>query len=472
MSSQIVSEDQRTAKLKIEIPAEEFQKSLQKAYRKNAKHFQVPGFRKGKVPYQLAVRSYGESILYDDALEDCVPKAYEAALEENDLKVYSDPRFNVTEIGGDVGLTLEVDVALKPEVELGAYEGVEAYRPAVDVEDAQIDAKIEEAREGIARMVTITDRPIENGDFVTIDYQGLKDDVPFEGGTAEGYRLEIGSGSFIPGFEEGLIGHELDEDVELPLTFPESYHADELAGADVIFRVKIHEIQAKELPDLDDEFVRDVSETSDTMDEYREEIRRELAEQQEAAADREFEQNIVRKIADDSTIEMSDLMVEDEVDRMVEQQSRQFAMYGLNFNDFLQYSGQTLAEFREHQADQARQMIKEAWCVETIREKEGDRFELTDEEFDEAVEDVAGKYGVSTDVFKDQYLKSEHDREHFRHDRETAKLLDWLRDVSVATDVMPEPEAHEHDEDCDCDHDHDEDCDCGHDHDGDGHEAE
>lgn len=443
MPSQKVSEEKRTVRISVQVTPEEFKKSLLAAHRKNARHFQVPGFRKGKAPYSVVVRHYGESILYDDALEVALPKAYEEALEEHEIAPFSDPRFNVKEIGAETGLAFDVDVALKPHVELGKYEGLEAYRPPVEVEESAIDEKIEAARERVSRLVPVTDRAIEAGDRVTIDYEGFHNDVPFEGGTAEGHQLEIGSGSFIPGFEEGLIGHETGEALDLPLTFPAEYHAEDLAGQDVVFKVKIHEITVKELPELDDEFVRDVSDSCDTLEEYKDEIRSELLEEKNKEADAAFEQNIIDLIVADSTIELSDLIVEDEVDRAIERQQQQFAMYGLNFADFLSYSGKTITDYRDEQAEHAKKVITSAWVIESMRQQEKERFELSEEELDQAILEAAEKQGVSAEVFREQYLKTEHDLEHFEHDQENLKLLKWLKDVSVATDVAPEPEVEE-----------------------------
>lgn len=447
MPSQKVSEEKRTALIAVQVTPEEFRESLQAAHRKNARHFQVPGFRKGKAPYPVVVRHYGEGVLYDDAIEIALPKAYEEALTEHDIAPFSDPRFNVKEIGGESGLVFDVEVALKPAVELGKYEGLEAYRPPVKVDESEIDEKIEVARGRVSRLAPVSDRPIQEGDRVTIDYEGFHNDVPFEGGQAEGHLLEIGSGSFIPGFEEGLIGHEVGEEIDLPLTFPSEYHAEDLAGQDVVFKVKIHEITVKELPEIDDEFVRDVSDTCDTLEEYRAEIRSDLEEEKNKEADAAFEQNIIDLIVKDSTIELSDLIVEDEVEHALERQQRQFSMYGLNFADFLSYQGQSIADYRNEQAEHARKVIESAWVVETMRLKEKERFELSEEELEQAISEAAEKQGVSTEVFREEYLKTEHDVEHFEHDQENLKLLKWLKEVSVVTDVAPEPEVVEDEED-------------------------
>ncbi len=443
MSSQKVSEDKRTALLSVELSPEEFRQSLQAAHRKNARYFQVPGFRKGKAPYPIVVRHYGESVLYDDALEIALPKAYEEALEEQEIAPYSDPRFNVKEIGGDTGLIFEVSVALKPEVELGDYQGLEAYRPAVEVQESELDERIEAARERVSRLVPVTDRAIREGDRVTIDYQGFLNDTPFEGGQADGHKLEIGSGTFIPGFEEGLIGHEGGEEFDLPLTFPEDYHADDLAGQAVVFKVKIQEVQVKELPELDDDFVRDVSDSCDNLEEYREQIRQDLIKEKTEEADNTFSQNIIDRIVAGSRIQLSDLIVEDEVDRAMERQQQQFSMYGLNFGDFLQYSGKSLDDYREEQAGRARKVIESAWVIEAMREKEEERFKLSEEELEAAIGETAEKEGISAELFREQHLKTDHDLEHFRHDYENLKLLEWLKEVSVATDVPPVVEEEE-----------------------------
>jgi len=469
MTSQKVQEDNRTVKIAVEVPADEFKRSLQAAHRKLAKHFQVPGFRKGKVPYPIVVNHYGESVLYDDAIEIALPKVYEEVLDEHEIQPFSEPRFNIQEIGGETGLKFEVSVALKPSVQLGEYQGLEAYRPAVEVGDDLIDKQIESARMRVSRLVPVEDRAIQKGDHVTIDYKGLKDGIPFEGGEAEGHKLEIGSESFIPGFEDGLIGHRVGDEFDLPLVFPQDYHAKDLAGEDVVFHVVIHQAHVREMPALDDDFVRDVSETSDTVEEYRNEVRDQLEKEKAAEADRVFEDSIIDAIVKNSKIELSDLMVDDEVERGIERQQKQFSMYGLNFGDFLKYSGQTVEDYREKQSQNSRRMLEGAWLLDAIRESEEERLNITDEEFEKGVADAAEKAGIAKSVFEEQHLKSEHDREHFRHDLEMQKLLVWLREVNVPTETKPEPEEseeHAHDEHGGHEHahEHGEDCGCGHDH--------
>ncbi|NLZ66066.1 MAG: trigger factor [Clostridiaceae bacterium] len=446
MASEKISEEKQTITLEITVEPDIFKRSLQAAHRKNARYFQVPGFRKGKAPYPIVVNYYGEDVLYDDALNDALPKAYEAALEEQDIDVRSMPRFDIKTISGKEGLVFEAQVAIKPDVKLGQYEGVVAYRPDVTVEDQEIDARIEAARERVSRLVPVTDRPIKEGDSVTFDYEGLLDGEPFQGGSNEGHVLEIGSGAFIPGFEDGLIGHNVGDEFELPLTFPEEYHAEDLAGQDVVFNVKIHEIRVKELPALDDEFVHDVSESADTVDEYREEIRQEILKQKNSQADTVFEDNILDAIVKDAELSYSDLMVEDDIDQMIENQERQFAMYNLKFSDFLQYSGQTMYDFRKRQEVTSRKRIERACVLEAIRRAHEDQFKLGDELFEEEIAKAADEAGVSIDVFNNDYLKDDAQREDFRLRIEMQNLLEWLRSVSIATDVMPEIEDHEEDE--------------------------
>lgn len=440
MTSQKVQEENRTIKFAVEVPADKFKKFLQAAHRKLAKHFQVPGFRKGKVPYPIVVNHYGESVLYDDALEEALPKVYEELLAQHEIEPYSDPRFNIREIGGNVGLKLDISVALKPVIELGEYEGLEAYRPPIEIEDEEIDKEIEAARTRVARLVPIGDRAIQEGDHVTIDYKGLKDDVPFDGGTAEGHKLEIGSGSFIPGFEEGLVGRKVGDTLDLPLTFPEEYHAEDLAGEDVVFSVTIHEALEREIPELNDDFVRDVSEKSDTVEEYREEIREQLEKKKADEADRIYDDGIIGAIVQSSKVELSDLMVDDEVESRIEQQQKQFSMYGINFMDFLRYSGQTIEDYKNSQSASVRRMLEGSWVLNAVREREQERIEVTDEEFEESVREAAESAGITEELFEEQYLKTDYDRDRFRHELEMKKLLSWLREVSVATDVEPEPD--------------------------------
>ena len=457
MPSQFEQKENRVAYLNIELPAEEFKSSLEKAYQKNKRHFQVPGFRKGKAPYPIVVNHYGEGILYDDAIEYAFPAAYENALKEHDLRPYSEPRLNLVSISGADGLVMEARFALKPEVKLGEFKGIEAYRPAVEVSEADIDAKIKEAQDKVARQLPVTDRALEKGDTVTIDYIGKKDDIAFEGGTAEDFDLELGSNTFIPGFEDGIVGKNVGDEFDLKLKFPEEYHAEDLAGQEVVFSVVVKAATFTQVPEIDDDFVKDVSESSDTVEDYRAEIRQELEKAATEQADRVYERNIVEQIAENSEIIMSDFLVEDDVEREIQHQSQQFEMYGLRYEDFLAYSGQTLASVRQQMLPSVRKNLDLAYTLDALDEKLA--LEVTDEEAEAIIVKLAEELQMSVEEYKDQYLEdNEESKERLEHQVRSEKLLDLLREWSLATDVDPHAHEHEHvhDEHCDHDHDHEE----------------
>ncbi|NLV98228.1 MAG: trigger factor [Clostridiaceae bacterium] len=458
MPSQFEEKENRVAYLNIEVPAEEFKSSLEKAYQKSKRYFQVPGFRKGKAPYQIVVNHYGEGILYDDAIEYAFPAAYENALKEHDLRPYSEPRLNLVSISGADGLVLEARFALKPEVKLGEYEGIVAYRPNVEVSEEEIDAKIKEAQDKVARQLPVTDRTLEKGDTVTIDYIGKKDDIAFEGGTAEDFDLKLGSNTFIPGFEDGIVGKNVGDEFDLTLNFPEEYHADDLAGEEVVFSVVVKAATFTQVPEIDDDFVKDVSESSDTVEEYRAEIRQELEKAAAEQADRLYERNIVEQIAENSEIIMSDFMVEDDVEREIQHQSQQFEMYGLRYEDFLSYSGQTLASVRQQMLPNSRKNLDLAYTLDALDEKLA--LEVTDEEVEAMIVELAERSEISVEDYKESYLEANEDsRDRLEHQVRSEKLLDLLREWSVATDVDPHAHDHEHVHDEHCDHDHDDEAD-------------
>ena len=459
MPSQFEQKEDRVAYLNIEVPAEEFKKSLMNAYHRNKRFFQVPGFRKGKAPYQIVINHYGEGVLYDDAIEDAFPGAYEAALKEHDLRPYSEPRVNLVSISGADGLVMEARFALKPEVKLGEYKDIEAYRPPVDISEEDIDAKIKQAQDKVSRQVPVGDRELENGDTVTIDYTGKKDDVPFEGGRGEDFDLELGSNTFIPGFEDGIVGKKVGDEFELSLNFPEDYQEEDLAGQEVVFEVSIKAATFSEVPEVDDDFVKDVSETSDTVEEYRAEIRQELEKEAAEQADRTFERNIVEKIAENSEITMSDFLVEDDVERELQRQSQQFEMYGLRYEDFLAYSGQTLSGVRQQMAPKSRKNLTLAYMIDALDEEVS--LDITDEEVEDMIARLAEQSQLSVEEYKEKYLDdSEESKERLEYQVRSQKLLDLLREWSVATDIDPHDQEHEHEHDQE--HVHDENCD--HDH--------
>ncbi len=457
MTSKLENKEHSMVQFTINVPKDEFKKSLQFAYKKNSKRFQVPGFRKGKVPYPVVVNYYGEAVLYEDAFEHAVDPAYKAALEEHDFKPFSSPRVDVQEIGGDKGLVFTVDVATKPEFEVKDYKGVEAYRPEVEVTAADIDVEVEKERQKVARMVPVEDGAIEDGDTANIDYAGTKDGVPFDGGTAKAYDLVIGSNSFIPGFEEGLIGKKVGEEVDLNLKFPESYHEESLAGADVVFSVKVNSVTRKELPELDDEFVKDVSEF-DTLDEFRKDIEERLLKEKDASADRTFEDGILDKIVEATEIDLPDIVIKDEVESMLNEQRQQMMYQGLRLEQYLQYMGLTEDSLRFQMREPAVKRVKSRLIVDKIIELE--KLDASEEEVEAEIARMAEAYSMSVEKFKESFPieNQEYIKEKVVHE----KTIDFLRDNGVATDVKPE-HHHEHGEACGC-----EACGDEHEHEADG----
>ena len=315
MASTVENLENSRIKLTLDISVHDFEHAMEHAFEKNSKRFAVPGFRKGKAPMQMVIRYYGEGVLYEDAIDHAFAHAYGDAIREHDLQVVSQPEIDIDEIGLTKGLKMSAIVTVKPEVVLGQYKGVEAVKPETDVNDEQIEAELKRIQERNSRMIPVEDRPVQDGDTANINYEGFKDGVPFEGGQAEDHDLRIGSGSFIPGFEEQIIGHNVGESFDVELSFPEDYHEESLAGAPVVFKVTINSVKVKELPELDDEFAKDVSEF-ETLDEYRESLRAKQIESAAKSAENVFENNVVKAVTANATIEVPDVMIENEMDKL------------------------------------------------------------------------------------------------------------------------------------------------------------
>ena len=318
--SSVEKKDNNIVVISLEASAEEFKDALQKSFNKNKNRFQIPGFRKGKAPFNLVKQYYGEGVLYDDAIDYVVNPAYIAAIKEHDLKVVSRPELDIQEIGDDKGIKYTITVTVKPEVELGQYEGVEAEYRFNAPSDETVEAELKRLQDRNGRMVPVEGRAVENGDTVTIDYEGFVDGVAFEGGKDEGHDLKIGSNSFIPGFEEQLIGHNIDEEFPITVTFPEDYHAENLKGKEATFQIKLHAIKVKELPELDDDFAKDVSEF-DTLDEYKADILKTQKEQAEKSAQERFENEVVRVVTENAKVDIPECMVDTEIDSMIDEQN-------------------------------------------------------------------------------------------------------------------------------------------------------
>ena len=318
MSVQVETLEKSMAKLTIEVSAEEFETALDKAYKKNKNKISLPGFRKGKAPRAMIEKMYGTGVFYEDAANDLIPGAYESAAKESELEIVAQPSIDVTQIEKGKPFIFTATVAVKPEVTLGDYKGIEVEKKTAEVTDEELQVEIDKVRESNSRMITVEDRAVQDGDITTIDFEGFVDGEPFEGGKGENYPLTIGSHSFIDNFEEQLIGKNIGEETEVNVTFPEQYQAEELQGKPAVFKVTIKEIKVKELPELDDDFAQDVSEF-DTVDEYKEDLKKKLLENKEAALKREKEEDVVGKIIENATMEIPDPMVDTQVRQMVQE---------------------------------------------------------------------------------------------------------------------------------------------------------
>ena len=398
MSSQIERKEHNVVELYIEISQEDFNEAMNRAFRKNAKRFSIPGFRKGKAPIGMVKRYYGEGVLYDDAIDECVNPAYIEAIQEHGLDPVSRPELDVKEIGSDKGLKVTITVINKPDVQLGEYKGVEAVRPNSEISDEEVEAELKRIQQRNARMVPVDDRPAKEGDTVNINYEGLKDGIPFDGGTAEDHDLKLGSNSFIPGFEDQLIGTNPGDEVDVELSFPEEYHAAELAGQPVVFKVRVNSIKEEEIPELDDEFAKDVSEF-DTLDEYRADLRASLEKRADSAADSEFEQNVILAVAENATIDLPDVMIDNEVEQMYNQQVQQMMGLGLSMDDYLGYLNRTEEEMKAEMRESAETRVRTTLTLEAIASVEN--FEVTDEDRETEYKEMAEQYNLEVDRVKE-----------------------------------------------------------------------
>lgn len=409
-------------KIAFEIASEKFDEAVQKAYLKVRGKVNVSGFRKGKAPRKLIESMYGEAVFYDDAFDILFPGEYEACVKENDLKVVDRPEVDeVEQIGCGKDLKFTVKVFVKPDVELGEYKGLKAVKYVHQVTDEEIDARINQDVDKVTTMTDVTDRAVENGDTVNLDYAGTVDGVAFEGGTAQGQTLEIGSGRFIPGFEEQMIGMNLNEEKDLQVKFPEEYHAEELKGKDAVFHVKVNGIQAKVKPALDDDFAADVSDF-DTFAAYKESIVKELTDRVEKNADVRLENELVQQAVDAADCDIPDAMIEDEMDVMLREMKMRMMYQGFRFEDYLKYTGQTEEQMKEMYRPEAKNRVKMQLVLEAMVKAEG--VEVTEEEVEKATADEAERMGREVEEFK----KSLNDRqkEYLKENAAIRKVVDMI----------------------------------------------
>ena len=368
MSVQVENLEKSLAKLTIEVDADTVEKSLDKVYQKQKKNITIQGFRKGKAPRNIIEKMYGAGVFYEDAVNDMIPAAYEDAAKESELEIVSQPKLEVVQIEKGKPFIFTAEVAVKPEVTLGDYMGIEVEKSDVEVTDEEVMAEIDKERESNSRTITVDDRAVEDKDIVTIDFEGFVDGEAFEGGKAEDYSLTIGSHSFIDNFEEQLIGAKIGEEVTVNVTFPENYQAEELAGKPAEFKVTVKEIKVKELPELDDEFAKDVSEF-DTLDEYKADIKKNLTESKEKEALAAKEDKVVEKIIENATMEIADLMVETQTRNIAEDFARRIQQQGLSIEQYFQFTGLNAETFLEQMKPQALKRIQSRLVLEKLKLK-------------------------------------------------------------------------------------------------------
>ena len=377
-------------KLEITVEAEKFENAMKKVYFQNAKYFNIPGFRKGKAPMNIVEKYYGEQIFYEDAFNEVATEAYEEAIKENKIEAVSRPEVDIAQMEKGKDLIFSAVVQTKPEVKLGKYKGIEIEKIEYKVDKKAVDHELGHMQEHNSRLITVDDRPLENGDTATIDFEGFVDGVAFDGGKAEGHELEIGSGAFIPGFEEQLVGMEIDGEKEIKVTFPKEYFSKDLAGKDATFKVKLHEIKKKELPELDDEFAKDVSEF-DTLDELKKSIKEKLTKNNEQRAKYETEDAAIKAVCEESELDVPSGMIELEIDNMLKDFEQRLAYQGLNLEQYLKMLGKTEEEIRKEYEPQAIEAIKSRLVLEAVIKAE--KIEASEEEIKAKMEEMAKNYG-------------------------------------------------------------------------------
>ena len=426
MSLQVEKLENNMAKLTIEVPANDLEKALQSAYMKQKNKIAMPGFRKGKVPRQMIEKMYGPEIFYDDAANTLIPKAYSEAYEECELEIVSRPEINVVQIEKGKSFIFTADVATKPEVKLGEYKGLEVDKVSTRVTQKEVDAKIQEEAEKNAREVVVTDRAVADGDEVILDFEGFVDGEAFEGGKGENYPLTIGSGSFIPGFEEQLVGAEAEKEVEVKVTFPEDYHAEELKGKEAVFKCTVHEIKAKELPEIDDEFAAEVSEF-DTLEEYKADVKAKIKEQKAADGKRNQEDQAVEQAVKNAEYEIPQPMIETQTTQMVEDFAQRIQSQGITLEQYFQFTGLTAEKMMEDMRPQAIKRIETRLVLEAVAKAEN--IEITDEKIDEELAKMAESYNMEVEKLKE--FMGENEKKQMKEDIAVQDAVTLIVDASV-----------------------------------------
>lgn len=406
MNSKVEKIENNKVSLRIEVSYEDFEKEIQKAYNKNKSRFNVPGFRKGKVPRKIVESNYGEGVFYEDAINSVFPRVYEEAVKENKLDPIDRPSLDLEEIKKGEPVILLVDVEVKPEVKLGEYKGIEVEKQEFKVTDEDINNELKNIQERNARVVEVEDRAAQDGDILTIDYSGSVDGEKFDGGTAQNQTLELGSNSFIPGFEEQLVGVNVGEDKDVNVTFPEEYQQEDLAGADAVFKVTVHEIKAKDLPELDDELAKDVSEF-DTLDELKEDIKTKLQEEAEKKEKASFENAVIDKVCENADIETPQVLIDDQIEANVRDFGQRLSAQGLELEKYLELTGMQMSDFREQFKEDAERVAKAELVLEAIAKEE--KIEATDEQLETELEEMAKQYNQKLEDVKERFSQDDLD---------------------------------------------------------------
>ena len=413
------TDNKNELKLEFTVEAAKFDEAMKKVYFKTAKYFNIPGFRKGKAPMNIVERYYGDEIFYEDTFNEILQEVYEKELTENEITAVSYPDLDVKQIGKGKDLIFTAVVQIKPEVKLGKYKGIELKKIEYNVTDDDIKHELDHMAERNSRMVTVEDRAVKNGDITVIDFEGFVDGTPFEGGKAEGHELTIGSNTFIPGFEEQIIGMKKEEEEDIKVKFPDEYFSKDLAGKDATFKVKVHEIKQKELPKIDDEFAKDVSEF-DTLKELKNSIKEKLVKENESRAKYETEDEAVKVVCENTDLDIPSGMIETEIDNMEKDMEARLQYQGLNLDNYLKMVGKTREEFRKEYEEQARNSVKSRLIIEEIVKEE--KVEASDKEIEEKLKEMAVNYGRTEDELKEnEALKN-----YIKGSIETEKAIEFI----------------------------------------------
>ncbi len=426
MSVQVEKLEKNMAKLTVEVPAENVEKAIQGAYQKTKKSINIPGFRKGKAPRQLIEKMYGKEVFYSDAVDAMLPKAYSDAVEECGEEIVSYPKIDVVQIESGKPFIFTAEVAVKPAVTLGEYKGIQVEKAPIEVTDEEIEAQVNKEREANSRTVTVEDRAVQKGDIATIDFEGFVDGVAFDGGKGENYDLEIGSNTFIPGFEDQLVGAEIGKELDVNVTFPEEYGAKELAGKEAVFKCKVNGIKVKELPEADDEFAQEVSEF-DTLDEYKADIKAKLLKDKEDEAKRAKEDAVIGKIVENATMDIPDAMVEYQTQQMLDDFGRRMQSQGLSLEQYFQFTGMTEADYKEQMKPRALQNIQSRLVLEAVAEAE--KLEATEEDLEKEYAKMAEQYKLDVDKVKEIF--GEYQKEELKKDIVIQKAAELVTEAAV-----------------------------------------